>query len=38
VSEPAREAPRLIRSLTVFDATTLIVGSVIGSGIFVLPP
>ncbi len=37
MSLPAGDAPRLVRSLTVFDATTLIVGSVIGSGIFVAP-
>ena len=30
-------APELVRGLGLFDATTLIVGSVIGSGIFVAP-
>jgi APA family basic amino acid/polyamine antiporter len=37
VSPTTGDAPRLVRSLSVFDATTLIVGSVIGSGIFVAP-
>jgi APA family basic amino acid/polyamine antiporter len=34
---PAAEAPALVRGLGLFDATTLLVGSVIGSGIFVAP-
>lgn len=32
-----RPAPQLVRGLGLFDATTIIVGSVIGSGIFVAP-
>src|SRR5262245_46355540 len=34
--EPAKR-PALVRGLSLFDATTLVVGSVIGSGIFVAP-
>ena len=37
VATPSAGHPALVRGLGLFDATTLIVGSVIGSGIFVAP-
>jgi basic amino acid/polyamine antiporter, APA family len=37
VSEPAASSPGLARRLGVFDATMLVMGGIIGSGIFVTP-
>ena len=37
MSEPAPQEPKLVRRLGLFDATMLVMGGIIGSGIFVNP-